>query len=84
MITPINSADILYPKQLPTIHQSHRHFGARKRRWVVDYHVFQRFSSKVLKNGMFGTKKCFRENVMLELGVRQTFFCTPLDDADGY
>ena len=50
---------------------------------VVDFHVFQEFSSKIMKTCMFGTKKCFRENVILELGVRKKLFCTPLDDSDG-
>ena len=37
----------------------------------------------MLKTCMFGIKKCFHENVMLELGVRGKTFCTPLDDSDG-
>jgi len=32
---------------------------------------------------MFSTKKGFRGNVMLELGVREKIFCTPLDDTYG-
>jgi len=33
---------------------------------------------------MFGTKKCFLENAMLKLGVREKILCAPLDDFDDF
>ena len=40
--------------------------------------------SKMIKNRTFGIKKCFQENVMFELGVRETNFYAPSDVSDGF
>ena len=33
---------------------------------------------------MFGTRKCFLENAMLKLGVREKKLCASVDDVDDF
>ena len=56
-------------------------FGVRKQRWVVD---FSRLTRIFFKNRMFCIKKCFDENDMFELVVRENIFCAPPDATDGF
>jgi len=47
-------------------------------------HVSEEFSSKMMKNGMFDTKKCTQEFGVFEIGVREKIFCALADVSDGF